>query len=208
MNFAIKHLTAMKFPKHLITLINILKRYPGVGNKTAERYAFQMLEWQPDHLNEMASAIQELQFKTKFCDECGCILDDDACLFCTDERINSGIICVIPTIREVYPIESTGEYRGLYHVLGGLLSPMEGIGPEKLKVNQLIERIAKNKTKEVVIGLDATLEGDATSLYLKKELANLDITISRLAFGIPMGSSLDYIDGGTLARAFMGRNQL
>jgi len=198
----------MKFPKHLISLINILRRLPGVGNKTAERYAFQMLEWQADHLNEMATAIHELHIKTKFCNECGCLLDEEICIFCSDERTNSGLICVLPTIREVYAIESIGEYRGLYHVLGGLLSPMEGIGPDKLTINKLIGRIKKHNIQEIVIGLDATLEGDATSLYLKKELANLNVKISRLAFGIPMGSSLDYIDGGTLALAFAGRNQL
>lgn len=196
----------MRYPKHLMLLIENLKRLPGVGGKTAERYAFQMLDWKREHLHEIAHAIINFADKIAFCDECGCVRHEERCEFCTPERLNEGVIYVVSSPREVYAIEATHEYYGLYHVLGGLLSPMDGIGPDKLKIEKLIKRIESPEIVEVVIGLDATLEGDATALYLQKELAKCEKKISRLAFGLPMGSSLDYIDGNTLARAFSGRN--
>lgn len=199
----------MKYPKHILSLIDIMKRFPGVGNKTAERYIFQMLDWQPGQAKEMAQAILTFSEKIAFCEECGCMKhDNNTCIFCLDERTTSGVLCVIASPKEAYAIEATGEYRGLYHVLGGLLSPMDGIGPEKLKLDQLKTRLQQDHIKEIVICLDATLEGDATALYLKKELTPLGKTISRLAFGLPMGSSLDYIDGNTLARALSGRSSI
>ena len=198
----------MKYPEHLTTLINMLKRLPGVGNKTAERYAFQMLEWTPQNLKEISTSIGDLKEKTKYCTECGYFTEEYSCFFCVERRIQTGIICIVPSIREVFAIESTGEYKGTYHILGGLLSPMEGIGPEVLSTEKLIERIQKHGFKEAIIGIDSTLEGDATALFLKKELLHLQIKVSRLAFGIPMGSSLDYVDGNTLARSFLGRNTI
>ena len=196
----------MKYPEHLTTLINMLKRLPGVGNKTAERYAFQMLEWTPQNLKEISNSIGDLKVKTKYCTECGYFTEEQSCFFCVEHRIQTGIICIVPSIREVFAIESTGEYKGVYHILGGLLSPIEGIGPEAFSTEKLIERIQKHGFTEAIIGIDSTLEGDATALFLKKELSHLQIKISRLAFGIPMGSSLDYVDGNTLARSFLGRN--
>lgn len=196
----------MKYPKHLTTLIHLLKRLPGVGNKTAERYAFQMLKWSPENLQEFSKIINDLHIKTIFCKTCGSLCDETGCLFCTEERLNSGILCIVPSIREVFAIESTREYHGMYHVLGGLLSPLEGWGPERLNLISLLDRMNKDSFREIIIGIDSTLEGDATALFLKEELKKFNIQISRLAFGIPMGSSLDYIDGGTLALAFTGRN--
>ena len=198
----------MKYPKHLTTLINMLKRLPGVGNKTAERYAFQMLEWTPQNLKEISNSIGDLKAKTEYCTECGYFTEEQSCFFCLEPRIQTGIICIVPSIREVFAIESTGEYKGVYHILGGLLSPMEGIGPEAFSIEKLIERIQKHGFTEAIIGIDSTLEGDATALFLKKELSHLQIKISRLAFGIPMGSTLDYVDGNTLARSFLGRNTI
>lgn len=198
----------MKYPEHLITLINMLKCLPGVGNKTAERYAFQMLNWSEQNLKDISISLGDLKAKTKFCAECGYFKEKDSCFFCIEKRIQSGTICIVPSIREVFAIESTGEYKGVYHILGGLLSPLEGIGPETLSTNKLIDRIQTHGFKEAIIGIDSTLEGDATALFLKNELSNLKIKISRLAFGIPMGSSLDYVDGNTLARSFQGRNTL
>jgi len=186
-------------------MINVLKRLPGVGSKSAERYAFHMLEWPQEYLDEMTSTIRDIHQKLQQCDECGCLKDEQRCQFCTEERQQSQVICVISSIKELFPIETTGEYKGLYHVLGGLLSPLNGIGPDKLSIDSLKLRIEKWQIKEIVIALDSTLEGDATSLYLKKELGPLGITTSRLAFGLPMGSPIDYVDGGTLARAFAAR---
>lgn len=198
----------MRYPKHMLLLIENLKRLPGVGGKTAERYAFQMLDWRKEQLHEIGHAIINFADNIAFCEECGCMRQEDRCEFCTPERLNEGVIYVVASPREVYAIEATHEYHGLYHVLGGLLSPMEGISPDNLKITKLFERIQPPTITEIVIGLDATLEGDATALYLQKELAGCGKKISRLAFGLPMGSSLDYIDGNTLARAFAGRNLL
>lgn len=195
----------MKYPTHLSKVIDILKRLPGVGNKSAERFAFQMLAWPQDYLHEMAAIIKDIPTKLGHCKECGCLTGEEACPFCQGTR--AGLLCIIASPRDAFAIEETGEYKGLYHVLGGLLSPMEGIGPERLNLRKLKERIASHSIREVVLALDSTLEGDATALYLKQELAPLNIPTSRLAFGLPMGSSLDYVDGGTLARAFSGRSQ-
>lgn len=198
-------LVAMHYPRHLLKLIDALKRLPGVGNRSAERFAFDMLQWKQGHLHELSGLIDAIPNKLKSCTECGCLIGDEACPFCTEERRQSGFMCVIATPRDAFSIEQTREYRGLYHVLGGLLNPMEGWGPEKLAIPQLKQRVQALKIREVVLALDSTIEGDASSLYLKRELEPLGMPISRLAFGLPIGSSLDYVDGGTLARAFSGR---
>src|SRR5262249_25052242 len=133
------------------------------------------------------------------------LIGEELCPFCTPNRRASHLMCVISSPRDAFSIEQTREFKGLYHVLGGLLNPMEGFGPEKLFIISLKQRIQQLQIHEIVLALDSTIEGDATSLYLKRELDGFAIPISRLAFGIPMGSSLDYVDGGTLARAFSGR---
>lgn len=197
----------MRYPPHLVKVIEILKRLPGVGTKSAERFAFQMLNWRPEHLNEMAHVIKEIPLKLKHCSRCGCLIGDELCMFCEEARYLMGTVCVIASPRDAFAIEETREYKGLYHVLGGLLSPLEGFGPEKLAIQPLKERIQKHHLREVVIALDSTLEGDATALYLKRELEPLAVHMSRLAFGLPMGSSLDYVDGGTLAKALSARSK-
>lgn len=195
----------MKFPSHLTKLIEVLKKLPGVGNKSAERFAFQLISWNKSELNEMASVIHDITTKIHQCAQCGCLADTTSCRFCDDSRMTFGVICVIASPRDAFALEETREFKGSYHVLGALLSPMDGRGPDALQLPKLRERILKHQIKELVIALDSTLEGDATSLYLKRELSDLPLNISRLAFGLPMGSSLDFVDGGTLARAFTGR---
>lgn len=197
----------MRYPNHLTKLIELFKKFPGVGSKSAERFAFQLIQWPTMHLQEMAELIATSKEKLRYCSTCGCLGDDGACNFCTDLRTSSGTLCIIASPRDVFAIEETREFKGTYHVLGGLLSPMEGKGPEVLKLHALKERILKMNLQEIVIAIDSTVEGDATALYLKSALEEFSPTlkVSRLAFGLPMGSSLDYIDGGTLARAFSGR---
>lgn len=197
----------MQYPSHLQKVINVLKRLPGVGTKSAERYAFHLLGWSPEFLQEMAHALMDIPEKLKQCDTCGCLKDEDKCTFCTEAREQSGIICILSSPKEAFSIETTGEYKGLYHVLGGLLSPLDSVGPNKLSIPLLKNRIVNSKIQEVIIALDSTLEGDATALYLKQELEPLHVTIYRLAFGLPMGSPIDYVDGGTLAKAFSARNK-
>jgi recombination protein RecR len=196
----------MHYPSHLLKVIHILRKLPGVGNKSAERFAFQLLNWKPEHLNEMAHILRTIPDKLKHCIDCGCLIGEESCSFCQEERHETGTLCVIASPRDAFAIEQTREYKGLYHVLGGLLSPMEGIGPEKLRLDLLKHRIQSSSIKEIVLALDSTAEGDTTALYIKRELeAFPNLPISRLAFGLPMGSSLDYVDGGTLARALSAR---
>lgn len=195
----------MKYPKHLLQLIESLKRFPGVGSKSAERFAFQMLDWKVEQLEALAEIIRTTPQKLKYCTECGCLVGEEQCQFCHPSRDSLGTLCIIASAKDAFAIEETREYKGLYHVLGGLLSPLEGRGPEQLHFSKLQSRIARKNIKEVIIALDSTLEGDATSLYIKRELASLPVNVSRLAFGLPMGSSLDYVDGGTLTKALLGR---
>lgn len=189
-------------------LIDVFRKLPGVGTKSAERFAFQLLSWPKEQLSEMGVVIQEVPQRLKQCDQCGCLIGETACSFCDSTRHKIGAICIIASPRDAFALEETREFRGLYHVLGGLLSPVAGIGADKLSLQKLKERITHLQIKEVVIALDSTLEGDATALYIKRELEPLNLQISRLAFGLPMGSSLDYVDGGTLARAFSGRRTM
>lgn len=194
-----------KYPQHLLKLIEALKKLPGVGNKSAERFAFQLLQWPQEHLSSFADVVKTIPDKLKQCAECGCLREELRCDFCHIDRLKARSICVIASPRDAFAIEETHEYKGFYHVLGGVLSPLEGFGVNKLNIPKLKERIKTSAISEVVIALDSTLEGDATALYIKNELEALSLNISRLAFGLPMGSSLDFVDGGTLARAFSGR---
>jgi recombination protein RecR len=196
----------MKYPPHLIKLIQVMKRFPGVGSKTAERYAFQLLSLPDTHLQEMALLIKDIHAHLKQCECCGCLKETFSdCHFCVDDRRERSVLCVIASPREAFAIDETRQYRGLFHVLGGLLSPMDGRGPNLLAFEKLKNRIIELSINEVIIALDSTLEGDATAHYLKKELGSLPVQISRLALGLPMGSSLEFIDGNTLAQALSGR---
>lgn len=195
----------MKYPAHLLKLLDLLRKFPGVGYKSAERYVFDLLTWTQKEQFEIAEAIRSIHEKIQICPECGCLYGENACLLCLPNRQASQKMCIIAFAKDAFAIEGTGEYKGLYHVLGGLLSPLEGFSTEQLDLERIQNRIKKNHIKEVIIALDSTLEGDATSLFLKQELETSEVQISRLAFGLPMGSALDYVDGGTLARAFSGR---
>ena len=195
----------MRYPDHLLRLIQVLKRLPGVGNKSAERFAFHLLTWSDEQLHELATVVGATKEQLKQCSECGCLMGGEGCLFCSSLPRDRSFLCVLASPRDVFAVEETRSFNGLYHVLGGLLSPLDRKGPEHLSIGKLKERLKELPIKEIVIALDSTLEGDATALYLKQELAAYPVQISRLAFGLPMGSSLDYVDGGTLARAFSGR---
>jgi recombination protein RecR len=195
----------MNYPEHLLKLIAIFKKLPGIGSKSAERFAFHLLDWPEGKLREMAATIENTKKFLKSCLECGCLMEN-RCSFCQNEERNCAVVCVVASHKDVFSIEQTHEFRGLYHVLGTLLSPLQGLSPTPQAVEKLKERIFKLDVKEVILALDSTLEGDATALFLKKELEQLNVTASRLALGLPLGSSLDFIDGGTLARALAGRH--
>jgi recombination protein RecR len=197
-----------KYPVALQQLIASLKMLPGVGSKTAERFAFHLLTWTDDALHDFSSTASSLKTKIHTCSVCHCLKDSDprqTCEFCDLSRRDASLLCLISSPKDAYAIEETHAYRGLYHVLGGLLSPLDGRTAERLNLPKLIERISGLQVKEVIVALDSTLEGDATALYLKEQLGKLGIPVSRLALGLPMGSALEYVDGGTLSRALSGR---
>lgn len=196
----------MKYPYALERLIRSLAKLPGVGRRTAERYAFDLLlHWKEHEIGELGLSLTDLKNSISDCEICHCIAEKGHCLICNDTTRKRHVLCVVSTPREVFTIENTKEFHGLYHVLGGLLSPLDGLGEDELGFSELKNRIRLGGIQEVIIALDSTLEGDTTALYLKEELAPLGTKIYRLAFGIPVGSSLEYVDGGSLARALSGK---
>lgn len=194
-----------QYPSELLTLIAYLKKLPGVGRKTAERFAFSLLEWPQEENKKFAIQISQLQEKIHPCPECGCLKDSTTCDFCDPKLRDPSILCLVSSARDVYAIEETKAFKGVYHVIGALLSPIEGRSIEQLKIEKLQNRLNIHPIQEVIIALDSTLEGDATALYLKQKLDQLGVKATRLALGIPMGSSLDFVDYGTLEKAFTGR---
>ncbi len=197
-----------QYPKPLLTLIAHLKRLPGVGRKTAERFAFELYGWSEDEVQELGAHLSALHAHIGACTTCGCLKEEAPCTFCDPSRRDASTLCIISSPKDAYLFEETASYRGHYHVLGALLSPLEGKTPKDLKLERLFERISALSTKEVILALDATLEGETTALYLKEQLCPLSLRITRLALGLPMGSTLDYIDRSTLALALAGRQSL
>ncbi len=195
----------MRYPDYLLKLIAILKRLPGVGSRSAERFAFQLIDWPHEKLDEMGQIIAGIKENLKYCQECGALTGEERCFFCAFPRRDPHLLCIVASSKDLFSIEETREYHGHYHVLGALLSPIQGHAPLPGTIEKIKKRITSLAIQEVIIALDSTLEGDATSLFLKKELEALSIQTSRLALGLPMGSSLDLIDGGTLGRALAYR---
>ena len=196
----------LKYPKDLITLIAHLKKFPGVGKKTAERFAFQLLEWDGQELHDLAEKLSTLKERVQACSECGCLMEEVTCAFCNSDRRDRQVMCVTASPRDVYALEETGNFRGVYHVLGALLSPLDGKTPDCLNLPHLEERIKSLNVQELILALDSTLEGDATALFLKEQFPH--IHVSRLALGLPLGSSLDFVDEGTLSQALAGRQRI
>jgi recombination protein RecR len=190
------------YPNHLIKLIEYFKKLPGIGSKTAERFAFHLIKWRPEELHDFSNIIGDIKIKILTCSICGCLLDDQRCDFCDTNKRMGNCICVVSSFKDVFALEQTKSYKGLYHVIDNLLSPIDG---KELDLDKLIKRIETNNITEMIIALDSTLEGDTTALYIKEKLSNYNLNISRLAFGMPIGSSLEYIDKSTLTQAFVGR---
>jgi recombination protein RecR len=194
-----------KYPLSLSNLVSHFKKLPGVGTKTAERFAFEILQWPNSALEEFAKSISTLPLTVQACKECGCLSGEAQCFFCCEKRTLTRTLCVVAEPKDVYPIENTQVYQGMYHVLGGLISPLTGKRPEDLTLKKLKDRIMQQHILEVIIAVDSTLEGDATALFLKEYLKDTPCHTLRPAMGMPMGTSLDYVDGGTLARALAAR---
>lgn len=186
-------------------LIDELGRLPGIGPKSAQRIAFHILQTESFDVSRLASVLVEVREKVKFCDICGNVSEEITCSICRDPRRDPTFICVVEEAKDVVAIERTREFRGLYHVLGGAISPIDGIGPDDLRIRQLMTRLADGTVTEVIIATDPNLEGEATATYLSRLLKTLEIKVSRLASGLPVGGDLEYADEVTLGRAFEGR---
>lgn len=192
------------YPKPLFQLIQLLKKLPGVGQKTAERYAFQMLDWKINELKLLGYHVEQLKEQITQCNQCGA-LKERFCTYCENQERRNGTLCIVSHPKDVFAIEETRTFNGLYFVLTKLITPFEENIDAQLNLTNIVDYIEKNKIKEVILALESTLEGDATSLYLKEKFALIGLSISRLAYGIPLGSTLEFIDGGTLSRALLGR---
>jgi recombination protein RecR len=189
-------------------LIDELGRLPGIGPKSAQRIAFHILQTESFDVTRLAEVLMEVRDKVRFCAICGNVSEEETCSICRDPRRNPALICVVEEAKDVVAIERTREFRGLYHVLGGAISPIDGVGPDDLRIRQLMPRLADGTVQEVIIATDPNLEGEATATYLSRLLTTLDIRVTRLASGLPVGGDLEYADEVTLGRAFEGRRQV
>lgn len=189
-------------------LIDELGRLPGVGPKSAQRIAFYLLQTEDDHAKKLAQVLLEVKERVRFCEVCGNVSEEERCNICRDPRRAQNVICVVEESKDVQAIERTREFKGLYHVLGGAISPIEGIGPEQLRIKELMTRLSNAEIQEIIIATDPNLEGEATATYLSRMLSPLGITVSRLASGLPVGGDLEYADEVTLGRAFEGRRSI
>lgn len=203
-------MASLATPKAVQRLIDEFSRLPGIGPKSASRLTFFLLRGDGQLPRDLAAALTELKEKTSFCSNCFNITDAAAnpCAVCTDSARQTGVICVVEEPLDVMAIERTREYKGRYHVLNGVISPVEGVGPEDLKIRELVERLKREPVREVILATNISLEGEATAMYLQKQLLPLGVKVTRLARGLPVGGDLEYADETTLARALAGRSEM
>jgi recombination protein RecR len=198
----------MTYPAPIQALIDQLARLPGVGPKTAQRLAFFLLDMPSGEAERLASAIVEARRRIRYCSQCFNVTDEDPCRLCTSPDRDAALLMVVQEPKDVAAMEKTREYRGRYHVLHGAISPMDGVGPDDLKVRELLDRIAHGGVQEVILATSSSLEGEATALYLGRLLKPLGVRVTRIARGIPMGGDLDYTDEVTLVKALEGRRDV
>lgn len=189
-------------------LIDELGRLPGIGPKSAQRIAFHILAAEPADVLRLAHVMREVKEKVRFCSICGNVAEQEQCRICLDTRRDLTILCVVEEPKDVVAIEKTREFRGRYHVLGGAISPIDGIGPDDLRIRELIARLSDGAITEVILATDPNLEGEATATYLARMISPLGVAVSRLASGLPVGGDLEYADEVTLGRAFEGRRRV
>jgi recombination protein RecR len=189
-------------------LIDELGRLPGVGPKSAQRIAFHLLQADPADVRRLVEALTEVKAKVRFCSTCGNVSQDDQCRICRDPRRDLTVLCVVEEPKDVVAIEKTREFKGRYHVLGGAISPIEGVGPDDLRIRELMARLADEPVSEIILATDPNLEGEATATYLARMLKPMGLRVTRLASGLPVGGDLEYADEITLGRAFEGRRLL
>ena len=186
-------------------LIDELGRLPGIGPKSAQRIAFHLLQAEPVDVRRLADVLVLVKDKVRFCTICFNVSEDEQCRICRDPRRDASVLCVVEEYKDVVAIERTREFRGRYHVLGGAISPIDGIGPDQLRIRELMTRLNDTQLTEIILATDPNLEGEATATYLTRQLAPLGLTVTRLASGLPVGGDLEYADEVTLGRAFAGR---
>ncbi len=189
-------------------LIDELGRLPGIGPKSAQRIAFHLLEQDSAEVDALVGAIQHVKQRVHFCQICGNVTEAEVCSICTDARRLDSVICVVEEAKDIVAIERTREYRGRYHVLGGSINPIQGVGPEDLRIRELLMRLQDGKVTEVILATDPNIEGEATAAYLIRLLIPIGVSVSRLASGLPVGGDLEYADEITLSRAFEGRQRV
>lgn len=198
----------MNYPDSLNNLIENFKKMPGIGEKTAERLAFSVLNFDQDDIDSFSKSIKEIKSKLKKCVVCNNLTESEKCNICDDLSRDNSIICVVEDTKNLYLFEKAGNYYGKYHVLDGLISPLNGINPEDINIDSLINRVHKENTKEVIIAVKPTIEGETTSLYILKLLKDTNVVVSKIAHGVPLGSDMEYLDALTLEMAMNDRKKI
>ena len=195
-----------QYPSRLLeSAVQEFSKLPGIGRKTALRLVLYMLRLETDEVTQFTQTLDRLKREVKFCRVCHNISDQDVCPICSDHRRDASTICVVENIQDVMAVENTQQFTGLYHVLGGLISPMDGIGPSDLEIDSLVQRVAEGEVKEVILALSSTMEGDTTNFYIFRKLAAFDVKITMIARGIAVGNELEYTDEVTLGRSILNR---
>lgn len=196
----------MKYPSVLLeNAVNELASLPGVGRKTALRLALHILRRNEEYIDNFASALVALRHSVKYCKVCHNICDDDICSICSNPSRDHSMVCVVENVKEVMAIENTGQFKGVYHVLGGIISPMDGIGPSDLNIDSLVERVATGEVKEVLLALSTTMEGDTTNFFIYRKLSAYDVRVTVIARGVSIGDEIEYADEITLGRSIVNR---
>ena len=196
------------FSPSVDNLVAQLTRLPGLGSRTAQRLAFHILQRPKDEALALASALEEVKERVRFCRDCGNLTEEELCSICRDPRRDAALLCAVEDAADIGAIERAGEFRGQYHVLGGRLSPLDGITPDDLTIRQLVQRVEQGDVREVILATNPSLEGEATALYVQRQLAALPVTVTRIARGLPVGGDLEYADGVTIAQALSARRAM
>lgn len=196
------------YPDSLKNLIESFKYLPGIGEKTAERLAFAVLEFDEDQCELFSQSLLDVKSKIKKCSICNTLTENDVCFVCSNSLRDNDVLCVVDDTKSVFLFEKLGMFNGYYHVLDGLISPLDGVNPEDIGLNKLIERISKDKFKEIILAFKPSIEGETTALYIKKILSDMDVVVSRLASGLPIGADMEYVDKLTLERALIDRKEI
>ena len=198
----------MKYPSTIQNLIECFKKYPGVGTKTAERYAFETLELDEEVIEQFIQSLRDSKSKIKHCSICNNVTEDDVCEICKDKTRDSNLLCVVEDPKSVILLDKLGIFNGYYHVINGLISPLDGVNPEDIDLDKLINRVKNDNIKEIILAVKPSIEGETTSLYISKLLKDTDVVVSKIAHGVPIGTEIDYVDSLTLELALENRKEI